>query len=571
MVGDEMFATEGDSVNVGRQGTATRENGRASGLAPVATDDVTIDVLRRLRDRVDRNVRLIDRMRADPLAPEPPGLPELIDTARRLRHDAETLLLLGGIDADARPGAPMRLSALLDEAVDATEEPMRVDVRVGPNATVEPSAAVELLHVVSEVVDHVTAIHPGARIEVSSRTEAPGGIVVEVRTASTTRYDPSGRRGMAAAARIAQRSRSGLVLRTPPPGPPGSGAPMATIHCPARAVSIQELDYTPLPRSSIDARPDPWATAGLSSTSGSFDALDRTFPQAPAVRPSETNRVDVSRADISRPDMNRADSNGVETGGFGTSAFGTGAFGTGAFGTNGFGSNGYAHHDEAETPAQGLPVDPLGAPRPSPRPSPDALFAEPSTDDTISPLADPGPFISTYEDFGRPGATSESFAPSFSEPHANGRSYPSPSADTDPIDELFGPMTNLPPESDTFPMETPIFEAVASVWFREEAAPSGAPDWESPSDPEWRAAAERAAQPETATTFTSGGLPRRRPGGRLVPPKVQDGNGGAHAQPAAPADRVPDRVRERLATYQRGLRQGRHRAEPADPGDPAAW
>ena len=52
---------------------------------------------------------------------------------------------------------------------------MRVDVRVGPNATVEPTAAVELLHVVSEVVDHVTAIHPGARIEVSSRTEAPGG------------------------------------------------------------------------------------------------------------------------------------------------------------------------------------------------------------------------------------------------------------------------------------------------------------------------------------------------------------------------------------------------------------
>jgi hypothetical protein len=346
---------------------------------------------------------------------------------------------------------------------------------------------------------------------------------------------------------------------------------MATIHCPARAVSIQELDYAPLPRSSIDARPDPWATAGLSSTSGSFDALDRTLPQAP----SGTNRADISRPDISHPDINRpdinrpdinwAESNGAETGGFGT-----GGYGTGGYGTNGYGTNGYAHHDEAETPAQGLPVDPLGAPRPSPRPSPDALFAELSTDNTISPLADPGPFTSTYEDFGRPSATSESFAPSFSEPHANGRSYPSPSADTDPIDELFGPMTNLPPESDSFPMETPIFEAVASVWFREEAAPSGAPDWESPSDPEWRAAAERAAQPE-ATTFTSGGLPRRRPGGRLVPPRVQDGDGGAHAQPAAPADRVPDRVRERLATYQRGLRQGRHRAEPADPGDPAAW
>ena len=165
MVGDDMFATEGDSANVGRQGTATRENGRVGGLAALATDaaggDVSVDVLRRLRERVDRNVRLVDRMRADPLAPEPPGLPELIDTARRMRHDAETLMLFAGVDAGARPGAPVRLAALLDEAVDATDEPMRVDVRSGPSATVEPSAATELLHVVAEVVDHVTAIHPG--------------------------------------------------------------------------------------------------------------------------------------------------------------------------------------------------------------------------------------------------------------------------------------------------------------------------------------------------------------------------------------------------------------------------
>ena len=192
MVGDDMFATEGDSANVGRQSTATRENGRGGGPTGGRSDgpheaEVSADVLRRLRERVDRNVRLVDRMRADPLAPEPPGLPELIDTARRMRHDAETLMLLAGIDAGPRPGAPARLAALLDEAVDATDEPMRVDVRTGPNATVEPGAAIELLHVVSEVVDHVTAIHPGARVEVASRTEAPGGIVVGIRTASTTR------------------------------------------------------------------------------------------------------------------------------------------------------------------------------------------------------------------------------------------------------------------------------------------------------------------------------------------------------------------------------------------------
>ena len=57
MVGDDMFATEGDSANVGRQSTATRENGR-SGPVPVPADgrrvggDVSADVLRRLRGRL---------------------------------------------------------------------------------------------------------------------------------------------------------------------------------------------------------------------------------------------------------------------------------------------------------------------------------------------------------------------------------------------------------------------------------------------------------------------------------------------------------------------------------------
>ena len=501
MVGDDMFATEGDSANVGRQSTATRENGRGGapgggpgdGLRDGPRDgprdgDVSADVLRRLRERVDRNVRLVDRMRADPLAPEPPGLPELIETARRMRHDAETLLLLAGIDAGPRPGAPARLSALLDEAVDATDEPMRVDVRSGPNATVEPGAAIELLHIVSEVVDHVTAIHPGARVEVSSRTEAPGGIVVEIRTASTTRYDPSGRRGMAAASRIAQRSRSGLVLRTPLPGPAGSGAPIATIHCPARAVTVHELDYSPWPG-------EPF-----------YDALGRP--------------------------------------GFG-------------------GSNGTPRYDpEPETPAHGLPLGGRGLP--SPRTTVEALFSELTAETNARAEARNQQPVEDAR-FGAYGRA----AP------RNGRAYP----EAAPVDELFGPMVDLPTEEQS--EATPIFEAVASAWFREDTVDQGGADWESPGDREWRAAAERAAHQPQDVTFTAEGLPRRRAGARLVPPRLSDagigsdgGGGGAHAQPvapAAPAERVPDRVRERLATYQRGLRQGRHRADPIDPGDPAAW
>ena len=456
MVGDDMFATEGDSANVGRQRTATRENGRGGGTERrpwrglrdgPREGDVSADVLRRLRERVDRNVRLVDRMRADPLAPEPPGLPELIETARRMRHDAETLMLLAGIDAGPRPGAPARLSALLDEAVDATDEPMRVDVRSGPNATVEPGAAIELLHIVSEVVDHVTAIHPGARVEVSSRTEAPGGIVVEIRTASTTRYDPSGRRGMAAASRIAQRSRSGLVLRTPLPGPAGSGAPIATIHCPARAVTVHELDYSPWP-------PSP-----------SYDALGRP--------------------------------------GFG-------------------GSNGDAPpRPERRPPHTASRWE--GAGLPAPRTTVEALFSELTAETNARAEARNQPAEEPrFGAYGRASAPRATAVP----PRSPRRSTSSS-----------GRMVDLPAEEES--EATPIYEAVASVWFREDAVDDGAADWESPGDREWRAAAERATQQPEDVTFTAEGLPRRRagrgwcrPGCPTAAPVTAAGRGGAHARPA---------------------------------------
>ena len=91
-------------------------------------------------------------------------------------------------------------------------------------------------------------------------------------------------------------------------------------------------------------------------------------------------------------------------------------------------------------------------------------------------------------------------------PPRNGRAHPV----AGPVDELFGPMVDLPAEEES--EATPIYEAVASVWFRDEAADVSAADWESPGDREWRAAAERANQQPEDVTFTAGGLPRRRAG-----------------------------------------------------------
>jgi signal transduction histidine kinase len=103
----------------------------------------------------------------------------------------------------------------------------------------------------------------------------------------------------------------------------------------------------------------------------------------------------------------------------------------------------------------------------------------------------------------------------------------------------------------------PIFEAVESDWFRrgrhavagpgqEEEQPES---WTSQADEGWRAA-ELASAPSSAG-LTPAGLPKRVPKANLVP-------GAVGHEPVAPvAVRSAAATRERFASFQRGVREGR--------------
>lgn len=648
-------------MHVGRQESQSWED-RWNSSRPRSTDpirdtdsrelppdtDAAADVVRRLQARVDRHRWLLGRMQSDPLQPEPAGLTELLDTVLRMRRDTESLLLLHGQDPGVRATGVRRLSDVLGAAAAASEEPRRVEVRSVPEATVTPAAATELLHVLAEVVDHVTAVYPGARVDVSCHVEAPGGVAVEVRADGATRHDPDGlggRRALGAAQRLARRSLSGIVLRTPDPGVTASG-PVASIHCPGSVVSV---DPTPVgrperPRQSPASRPSSSQSSTASRSSASLPAVSRPATSRPAVAPSsgarpaaanvpaagrsatswsvdrqrppadsrsaDSRSADSQRSDMQRPDTPRSDPGRPES----------------------------PRSDPPRSdPPRSDPPRPDPARPDPPRPDPlsdplgpdplglgaislDSLWTEPTRLEPPSP----DPF---QPDFSHPGSRRPE--PARPEPrlpsrtNGNGRANgagggfgtPAP-AHVPPagseVDELFGPLLDLAHDPAADGGATPIFEAIASAWFREDEPAAaavddttrghrggangarnggsrhggGAPEgdregpvrtnggvprnWETPSDSEWRAAAERAARPDPEAQ-TSNGLPRRRPGNQLVPPP----RGGAGVPEPERAERVPDRVRDRLSTYQRGLRQGRHRADPgvtdADPGDPAAW
>jgi hypothetical protein len=112
----------------------------------------------------------------------------------------------------------------------------------------------------------------------------------------------------------------------------------------------------------------------------------------------------------------------------------------------------------------------------------------------------------------------------------------------------------------------PIFDSLESDWFRRSGkslsaarpapgTPVGAvagQSWTSPSDEGWRAA--RALAAPSAGDTTQAGLPKRVPRANLVPGSV--GGGGGDAEADAPT-RSPDVARTRMASFQRGVREGR--------------
>lgn len=162
---------------------------------------------------------------------------------------------------------------------------------------------------------------------------------------------------------------------------------------------------------------------------------------------------------------------------------------------------------------------------------------------------------------------------------------------TDPSRGLFTPArdagdTGWWTDRNAIDETTPIFDEMASAWFRavseppsgENPAPNTEPQPPSQDDQQsdgdaWNFAADsgfdaaRAASSAEPSDFTSGGLPRRSPREHLVPGSAAP---GATAGPPRHG-RDADDVRSRLSEYRQGVRRARgHRPGVESPSTPSA-
>ncbi|WP_028929640.1 sensor histidine kinase [Pseudonocardia asaccharolytica] len=271
---------------------------------------------------------------------------------------------------------------------------------------------------------------------------------------------------------------------------------------------------------------------------------------------------------------------------------------------------------------QGLPAPPT-TPR---RSVPTGATAErPSGDAGEPPSAAPHPPGGATPP---PGARDDAAGPPQQAAPARGQAA-APQAD--PNDDLFAPNVpavaepgrGLPPKrpatltQQQFEMghTTPIFEEIASAWFRSNrplpvnwetaqpgatptppppaptsppaspaarpAPPAGAAGPQAPApgpgasfvtaaDDGWRAAEDTATPAVGRNELTAAGLPKRRPRARLVPGSAA---GSAVLAASSSPTRTAEAVRGRLASYQQGVRQGREvmlrrQGESGEPGRP---
>ena len=115
-------------------------------------------------------------------------------------------------------GAPHTVPAVLGDAVALVDEPSRVTVRPAPQATLATTAAVELRHLVAELVDEAAAASPGARVEVDARLEPDGAL------GSRSWWPVAAGRTPWAAPAAARAGRRGWPSGSPGGRPAGSGS-----------------------------------------------------------------------------------------------------------------------------------------------------------------------------------------------------------------------------------------------------------------------------------------------------------------------------------------------------------
>jgi signal transduction histidine kinase len=544
-----------------------------------------VNLSRRSQSLIERQLSLIDNLeQSEQDADRLGSLFRLDHLATRMRRNSENLLVLAGHEATRRWSQPVPLVDVLRAAISEIEQYERVVLNVQPGIQVVGQAVNDVVHLVAEIVENATTFSPEeTQVYVTGQPLTSGGVLLDITdngvgiseqemAHANWRLDNppvvdvavSRRMGLFVVGRLAARHGVRVRLRHAQSGgltaliwlPETVAAPESTQPL-GRLRKFDADDYGPAP--SLSA-PTPAGGPGGFGGPGGTGAFGTAASQAAAA------------ARIPRFSGGPGGGNGGGFGSFGNgpgsgSGGNSGGFGGAGMSSGGFGS---ATGSSAASAASGA-TDASGVPLPTRQPGGNG----------VHPGAENGGGSAfSGSDFGD-GDFGTARIPSFGGGGDGGTTGTGPigplsaAGGTGPSSTSIGgigvggsdgsQVTVPPTVSPGQDQRLPIFDSLESDWFRRSgkslssgAAPAAAPAWNSPADEGWRAA--RVAASPAAEETTTAGLPKRVPRANLVPGSV----GGGEDSEVAPPARSPDTIRNRMASFQRGVREARAAAPQSE-------
>ncbi|WP_160150252.1 nitrate- and nitrite sensing domain-containing protein [Nonomuraea solani] len=548
-----------------------------------------VNLSRRTQTLVERQISLIDGLeKGEQDGARLSDLFKLDHLATRMRRNSENLLVLAGHEATRRRSQPAKLVDVVRAALSEVEGYERVQVRVHRGTSVLGSAANDLVHLVAELVENAIQFSPNhSQVTVTSSLIEGGGALLsvsdtgismtedELAEANRRLAEPpvvdvsvSRRMGLFVVGRLALRHGIRVQLRKGE----GNGLIAMVLLPPALIADGSQPPPPQRPAFGGGAVPSQTGPApvqnGTFRSFGSFDSVDNGRPRPAGAGRHVPQAFDPGPARQGPGTFDGPANGPARPGAFDSPANGParpGAFdparpsasagqGPGAFDAR----QGPRSYDSAPGPAFGaFPSDPGRA----------GVSGFTADTDGGSYRRQPASFDSgSYPSY--PGAGSRASGNgAFQTPPPTQfptndvrRPDPAPSVEVSPLE----------PEREEF---LPIFAAVESAWFRKpeepgrhaanggeatpaQAVPSGEEAWRTAADAGWQAAA--AASDPSLGGITAAGLPKRTPKANLVPGTASQSAQAQQPQRQTPAPPVSaDRMRNRMASYQQGVRRGR--------------
>jgi signal transduction histidine kinase len=123
--------------------------------------DIFVNLARRNQSLLDRQIDFIDQLESREENPDQlENLFRLDHLATRMRRNAESLLVLAGAEPTRRRGRPVEIADVLRVAMGEIEDFSRIQLMAVDSSTVAGSVAVDLAHLMSELMENATQFSP---------------------------------------------------------------------------------------------------------------------------------------------------------------------------------------------------------------------------------------------------------------------------------------------------------------------------------------------------------------------------------------------------------------------------